>query len=418
MPAQPPSRSTDPKPQAQPQPRPQLMQSQGSQRAKSSSLSPSTGNNRSASLSRTNNSNFSNDTGSGKANPYKQRKSLSPKITAAQQQQQQLGAGSEYRDSQTSQEQRARASQRQSNPAAATDAHDGQWASPNDNQRVQHAAPGSLSQSNNTLALTVSVNQDHHQERLFRLSPLSSKMQEDTEGEGGSSHRNFFMNQSINDSQLDSASPEGQPRQQSNQPDMHLERDQLAQTTESIPRGEEMDAAELEQQVPSSHPVSEQASPPHQHTASRSQTRQASAAQRQSHPRAETPAEQNAYSTRAFSRSAHHRSVLQENSTQSPPRADAYCQTEHDADDDASRKPVEDTVSVIQPSTAQADRTGVETQDGETQTARRDFQHIQLTPFDTYDLYFVKDLVNDLSKDNEVLQDSNQDLKYAFRFLV
>ena len=43
---------------------------------------------------------------------------------------------------------------------------------------------------------------------------------------------------------------------------------------------------------------------------------------------------------------------------------------------------------------------------------------MKLTPFDTYDLYFVKDLVNDLSKDNEVLQDSNQDLKYAFRFLI
>ena len=30
----------------------------------------------------------------------------------------------------------------------------------------------------------------------------------------------------------------------------------------------------------------------------------------------------------------------------------------------------------------------------------------------------MKDLVNNLSKDNEVLQDSNQDLKYAFHFLL
>ena len=83
-----------------------------------------------------------------------------------------------------------------------------------------------------------------------------------------------------------------------------------------------------------------------------------------------------------------------------------------------SGKPADGVVSVFQQSSTQAVKSDVETQDGESQTARRDFQHIQLTPFDTYDLYFVKDLVNDLSKDNEVLQDSNQDLKYAFRFLV
>jgi hypothetical protein len=29
---------------------------------------------------------------------------------------------------------------------------------------------------------------------------------------------------------------------------------------------------------------------------------------------------------------------------------------------------------------------------------------IQLSPFDTYELHFVKDIVNDLSKDNEVLE--------------
>lgn len=38
-----------------------------------------------------------------------------------------------------------------------------------------------------------------------------------------------------------------------------------------------------------------------------------------------------------------------------------------------------------------------------TQTHRGDFGKLQLTPFDTYDLYFVKDLVNNLSQDNEVL---------------
>ena len=41
-----------------------------------------------------------------------------------------------------------------------------------------------------------------------------------------------------------------------------------------------------------------------------------------------------------------------------------------------------------------------------------------MSAFDTYDLYFVKDLVNDLHKDNEVLNDSNQDLKHAFRYLL
>lgn len=56
--------------------------------------------------------------------------------------------------------------------------------------------------------------------------------------------------------------------------------------------------------------------------------------------------------------------------------------------------------------------------DIDTQTHRRDFAPIQLTPFDTYDLFFVKDLVNNLNQDNEVLVDSNQDLKYAFHFLL
>ena len=57
-------------------------------------------------------------------------------------------------------------------------------------------------------------------------------------------------------------------------------------------------------------------------------------------------------------------------------------------------------------------------QEQETQTKRQDFENLKLSPFDTYDLYFVKDLVNDLHKDNEVLNDSNQDLKHAFRYLL
>lgn len=32
---------------------------------------------------------------------------------------------------------------------------------------------------------------------------------------------------------------------------------------------------------------------------------------------------------------------------------------------------------------------------------------IKLSPFDSHELYFVKDLVNNLSKDNEVLHQSN-----------
>ena len=63
------------------------------------------------------------------------------------------------------------------------------------------------------MSLTVSVNPDHNQERLFRLSPLSSKMQEDTDGEEQSnSQRLFNLNQSINNSQLDSSSPDNQTR--------------------------------------------------------------------------------------------------------------------------------------------------------------------------------------------------------------
>ena len=41
----------------------------------------------------------------------------------------------------------------------------------------------------------------------------------------------------------------------------------------------------------------------------------------------------------------------------------------------------------------------------------------QLSPFETYDLLFVKKLVDDLNYDNEALHDSNVDLKTAFMFL-
>ena len=42
----------------------------------------------------------------------------------------------------------------------------------------------------------------------------------------------------------------------------------------------------------------------------------------------------------------------------------------------------------------------------------------QLGPFETYDFMFVRKLVDDLNKDNEVLFDNNSDLKTAFTFLV
>lgn len=43
----------------------------------------------------------------------------------------------------------------------------------------------------------------------------------------------------------------------------------------------------------------------------------------------------------------------------------------------------------------------------QTQTRRDDLPAIKLSPFDSHELYFVKELVNNLSKDNEVLQQSN-----------
>lgn len=40
-----------------------------------------------------------------------------------------------------------------------------------------------------------------------------------------------------------------------------------------------------------------------------------------------------------------------------------------------------------------------------------------LSPFATYDMLFIRDLVNNLNDDNEVLDDSVNDLKAAFMFL-
>jgi hypothetical protein len=41
-----------------------------------------------------------------------------------------------------------------------------------------------------------------------------------------------------------------------------------------------------------------------------------------------------------------------------------------------------------------------------------------LSPFETYDLMFIRDLVNNLNKDNEMLHDNSSDLKTAFMFLL
>ena len=41
-----------------------------------------------------------------------------------------------------------------------------------------------------------------------------------------------------------------------------------------------------------------------------------------------------------------------------------------------------------------------------------------LTPFETYDLLFVRDTINNLNYDNEILNDSISDLKTAFIFLL
>lgn len=41
-----------------------------------------------------------------------------------------------------------------------------------------------------------------------------------------------------------------------------------------------------------------------------------------------------------------------------------------------------------------------------------------MSPFDTYDFLFIKELVNNLNYDNEVLFDNANDLKTAFMFLL
>lgn len=46
-----------------------------------------------------------------------------------------------------------------------------------------------------------------------------------------------------------------------------------------------------------------------------------------------------------------------------------------------------------------------------------DAQQKNLSPFETYDYIFIRDLVNNLNFDNEVLHDNAQDLKAAFMFL-
>jgi len=41
-----------------------------------------------------------------------------------------------------------------------------------------------------------------------------------------------------------------------------------------------------------------------------------------------------------------------------------------------------------------------------------------LTPFETYDLLFVRDTINNLNYDNETLNDNISDLKASFMFLL
>ena len=40
-----------------------------------------------------------------------------------------------------------------------------------------------------------------------------------------------------------------------------------------------------------------------------------------------------------------------------------------------------------------------------------------MSPFETYDMMFVKELVNNLNYDNEVLNNDIMDLKHAFIFV-
>lgn len=41
-----------------------------------------------------------------------------------------------------------------------------------------------------------------------------------------------------------------------------------------------------------------------------------------------------------------------------------------------------------------------------------------LSPFETYDLLFVRDTINNLNYDNEILNENISDLKSAFFFLL
>lgn len=41
-----------------------------------------------------------------------------------------------------------------------------------------------------------------------------------------------------------------------------------------------------------------------------------------------------------------------------------------------------------------------------------------LSPFETYDLLFIRDLVNNLNYDNEILHENSEDFKAAFMFLM
>lgn len=54
----------------------------------------------------------------------------------------------------------------------------------------------------------------------------------------------------------------------------------------------------------------------------------------------------------------------------------------------------------------------------ETQTLKQQPEVRNLSPFETYDFLFIRDLVNNLNKDNEILHDNSQDLKTAFMFLL
>lgn len=51
------------------------------------------------------------------------------------------------------------------------------------------------------------------------------------------------------------------------------------------------------------------------------------------------------------------------------------------------------------------------------QTEAQQKEMRNLSPFETYDLLFIRDLVNNLNYDNEILNDNSSDLKTAFMFL-